>query len=100
MIIGLMEAGKTTVADAVARHRGWPMRDSDRDIEAAIGRTGREVAASGGVDTLHRWEERVLLDALDRPEPQVVAAAVGWWSGPPAWRRWPGRRWWCGCGWR
>ena len=77
-----MEAGKTTVAEAVARHRGWPMRDSDRDIEAAIGRTGREVAASGGVDTLHRWEERVLLDALDRPEPQVVAAA-GWvveWS--------------------
>ncbi|MEZ5410260.1 MAG: shikimate kinase [Acidimicrobiales bacterium] len=77
MIIGLMGAGKTTVAEAVARRRGWPMRDSDRDIEAATGRTGREVAASDGVDALHRWEEAVLLDALACPEPQVVAAA-GW----------------------
>lgn len=77
VIIGLMGAGKTTVAEAVARHRGWPMRDSDRDIEAATGRLGREVAASDGVDALHRWEEAVLLDALGRPGPQVVAAA-GW----------------------
>lgn len=77
VIIGLMGAGKTTVAEAVARHRGWPMRDSDRDIEAATGRTGRELAAAEGVEALHRWEEAVLIDALDRPDPQVVAAA-GW----------------------
>lgn len=77
VVIGLMGAGKTTVAEAVARHRGWPLRDSDADIEAAIGRTGRELAASDGVDALHRWEEQVLLDALALDDPQVVAAA-GW----------------------
>ena len=77
VIVGLMGAGKTTVAEAVARRREWPMRDSDRDIEAATGRTGRELAAADGVAELHRWEEAVLLDALDRPDPQVVAAA-GW----------------------
>jgi len=77
VIIGLMGAGKSTVAEAVAGHRGWTLRDSDRDIEAATGRTGREMAASDGVDALHRWEEAVLLDALGRDDPQVVAAA-GW----------------------
>ena len=77
VIIGLMGAGKTTVAEAVARSRGWPMRDSDRDIEAATGRTGRDVAAAEGVDRLHQWEETVLLDALAEVDPQVVAAA-GW----------------------
>lgn len=77
VIIGLMGAGKTTVAEAVARRREWPLRDSDRDIEATTGRTGREVAASEGVGALHRWEEAVLLEALGRPDPQVVAAA-GW----------------------
>lgn len=77
VVIGLMGAGKTTVAEAVAGHRGWPMRDSDRDIEAATGRTGRELAAADGVDALHRWEEQVLLDSLALADPQVVAAA-GW----------------------
>ncbi len=77
VIIGLMGAGKTTVAEAVARHRGWPMRDSDRDIEAATGLTGRELTEAEGVEALHRWEEVVLIDALDRPDRQVVAAA-GW----------------------
>lgn len=72
-----MGAGKTTVAGAVARHRRWPFRDSDRDIETATGRTGRELAAAEGVELLHRWEETVLLDALDDQDPQVVAAA-GW----------------------
>lgn len=77
VIIGLMGAGKTTVAEALARHRGWPMRDSDRDIEAATGHTGRELTAAQGVEALHRWEEAVLIEALSLPDPQVVAAA-GW----------------------
>ncbi len=77
VVVGLMGAGKTTVAEALARQRNWPMRDSDRDIEAATGRSGRELAAADGVEALHRWEERVLLDALAQPDPQVVAAA-GW----------------------
>ena len=77
VVMGLMGAGKSTVAEALARRLSRPWRDSDRDIEARTGRTGREIAAQQGVDELHRLEEAVLLDALAELPDQVIAAA-GW----------------------
>ena len=76
-IIGLMGAGKSTLAEAISGHLKWPMRDSDADIQLLTGRTGREIAATDGVDPLHRLEEAVLLGVLAGPEPTVVTAA-GW----------------------
>lgn len=77
VLLGMMGAGKTTVAALLAAHLDRPHRDSDRDIEAMTGRTGRHIAAEDGVDELHRLEEEVLLDALESPRPSIVAAA-GW----------------------
>jgi shikimate kinase len=75
VILGLMGVGKTTVGELLAHRLGWPVRDSDRDIEARTGRTGRQIASEDGVDVLHQLETDVFLDAVAAPEPAVVLAA-------------------------
>jgi shikimate kinase len=77
VIAGPMGVGKTTLADRLGRRLGVAVRDSDRDIEALTGRSGRDLAATDGVDALHRLEAAILLGALAGPDPTVVAAA-GW----------------------
>jgi shikimate kinase len=77
VLLGMMGAGKTTVGDLLAARLDRPHRDSDRDIERITQRTGREIAATDGVDELHRLEEEVLLNALESTEPCIVSAA-GW----------------------
>ncbi len=76
VIIGPMGVGKTTTAAAVAGALDRPMRDSDADIEARTGRTGREIAESEGVPALHELEAAVLLDALASDTSTVIAAAA------------------------
>ncbi len=73
----MMGVGKTTVAELLATDLGRPHRDSDRDIEAITGRTGRQIAAADGVDELHRLEEEVLIAALGSTQPTIVSGA-GW----------------------
>ncbi len=53
VITGLMGAGKTSVGRRVADRLGRPWRDSDVDIEAAIGATVRELRDREGVDAMH-----------------------------------------------
>jgi|SRR5215510_3865569 len=71
-----MAVGKTTVGRALADRLGRPFRDSDADLAATRGLTGRTLAQREGVDALHRWEAQDLLDALAGSEPVVVAAAA------------------------
>jgi len=77
VVMGPMGIGKSTLAEHLAEALGRPMRDSDRDIEALVGRPGREIAAADGVDALHDLEAAVLLGALASSEPTVICAA-GW----------------------
>lgn len=76
VVVGMMGAGKSTLADGLAQHFGRPHRDSDDDVVARTGLTGRQYAAQHGVDALHRVEEQVLLDALSVLEPLVISAAA------------------------
>ena len=75
VVIGLMGSGKSAVASRLAARLGRVLRDSDADIEAATGRTVRELATSEGVTAMHDREAAHLLDALAEHDPVVVAAA-------------------------
>jgi shikimate kinase len=76
VIVGPMGSGKTTLARGLARALGREVFDSDPSITERTGRIGREIAETDGVEALHRLEGEVLMDALSRPVPAVVAAAA------------------------
>jgi shikimate kinase len=76
VLLGLMGAGKTTIGRRLAALLGWPLRDSDADLQAATGRTARELDADLGTVELHRLEARHLIDALAAPVPSVIATAA------------------------
>jgi len=71
-----MGSGKSTVGQVIADRLGWPLRDSDVEIEAATGRTVKALRDELGVDAMHELEARHLLEALAAPEPAVVAAGA------------------------
>jgi shikimate kinase len=87
VITGQMGVGKSTAAAGVAQRLGWPHRDSDSDIEELTGRTGREIAATDGVEALHRLEAEVLLEALDHESALVISAAASTIDHPECRRR-------------
>ena len=76
VVVGLMGAGKTTVATRVAAALGRPLRDSDEDLAQRHGRTAADYARQHGAGALHGWEARHLRDALAQHPPAVIAAAA------------------------
>lgn len=76
VLVGPMAVGKSTVARGLAARLGWPVRDSDDDLRAERGFSGRELAATAGVEVLHRWECAHLRRAVASASPAVVAAAA------------------------
>ena len=76
MLVGPMAVGKSTVARELAARLGWPVRDSDDDLRAERGFSGRELAATVGVEALHRWESVHLRRAVAAAGPSIVAAAA------------------------
>lgn len=76
VLVGMMGAGKTTTARALAARLDWPLIDSDVVIEERTGRTGAALVADVGVGALHRLEEDVLLESLVSGGPAVITAAA------------------------
>ncbi|MTA14162.1 MAG: AAA family ATPase [Actinobacteria bacterium] len=72
-----MGAGKSTVARVLGERLGRRVVDSDAVIEARTGRTVREIFETDGEPAFRTMETAALLDALDDPEPLVIAAAGG-----------------------
>lgn len=77
VLVGMMGVGKTTVARIVGERLKRPVIDSDLAIEAATGRTVRELFATEGEPAFRALESEVLLRALAQEEPAVIAAAGG-----------------------
>ncbi|MBO3749391.1 AAA family ATPase [Streptosporangiaceae bacterium NEAU-GS5] len=75
VVMGLMGAGKSSVARLVAGALGRPMRDSDEDLQARYGKTAAQINADEGADELHAREAQVLFDALNEGDVVVAAAA-------------------------
>ena len=71
-----MGAGKTTIGRLLAMSLGIRFIDSDVLVIDRTGLTSAQVAATTGVDELHRVERAVLVAALAEEEPAVVAAAA------------------------
>ena len=76
VLIGPMGSGKTTLGRVLADELGRAFFDSDEQIGARTGVTGREIAATKGVAELHRLEREVLVAALEESPPGVLAAAA------------------------
>jgi shikimate kinase len=77
VLVGLMGVGKSTVGARLADSLGWPLVDSDEQVESATGRTVREIFESDGEPTFRAFEARALAEALDAPGPSIIAAAGG-----------------------
>jgi shikimate kinase len=83
VVVGLMGAGKTSVATRIAAALGRPLHDSDADLQEWYGRSAAQhVHPDGagphehGIAMLHRREARQLRVALSQQPPPVIAAAA------------------------
>jgi shikimate kinase len=77
LLIGMMGVGKTTIGGLLAQRLGWGHLDSDRQVEAATGRTVVALFAEEGEAAFRAAESAALREALAGPEPQVISVAGG-----------------------
>jgi len=77
VLVGMMGAGKTSVGSRLAARRGWPLLDSDRQVEEMVGRSVADIWVADGEAGFRSLEARVLADALASTAPAVIAAAGG-----------------------
>jgi shikimate kinase len=68
VLIGPPGAGKTTIAAAVARRRGLPVRDTDLDVERSTGRTVADIFVEDGEPVFRELEHAAVLTALAEHE--------------------------------
>src|SRR5438094_10548604 len=81
-LLGFMGSGKSTVGALLARELGWPVIDLDTTIEAAQGKTIREIFERDG-EAPFRDIERVVLTETSKTEPAVIALGGGTSVQPP-----------------
>lgn len=76
VLIGMMGVGKTTVGRLLAERLGREFWDNDEGLTQATGLTAAGVEKERGERGLHELENRLLREALQTPEPMVLAAAA------------------------
>jgi shikimate kinase len=73
----MMGAGKTTVGRGIAAATGWPYRDNDELVTAAVGVDAPTLLDRDGVDALRDAESAALRLATTDPGPLVAGVAGG-----------------------
>jgi shikimate kinase / 3-dehydroquinate synthase len=86
-LVGLPGSGKSSVARALARRRGWRLADLDLAVEADTGQSLSSVFAREGEAGFRRRELQALEEALTGDGPVVVACGGGIVTTPDARRR-------------
>jgi shikimate kinase len=74
-LVGFMAAGKTSLAAALSRRLGWPVKDIDELIERREHRTVASIFARDGEPYFRQVERQVLLDLV--PLRHVIVATGG-----------------------
>lgn len=77
LLVGMMGAGKTTVGRMLADRLDRRYVDSDEEVEAATGRTVRELFEEGGEKAFRPLESAALATAVHTGQPVVVGVAGG-----------------------
>ena len=80
-LVGFMAAGKTTVAQALAKRLDWQVIDIDEQIEKRERLTVREIFAQHGESYFRAAERSVLFDHI-APRHAVVATGGGTFVDP------------------
>jgi shikimate kinase len=77
VLVGMMGAGKSTVAKLVAARAGWPAWDTDELVERATGMSVAEVFASSGEAEFRRQESAAVAYMGEIPGPYVLSVGGG-----------------------
>ncbi|WP_333586375.1 shikimate kinase [Phenylobacterium sp.] len=75
-LVGLMGVGKSSVGRRLANALGLAFRDADAEVEAAAGRSIKEIFAELGEAAFRDGERRVIQRLLEEP-PHVLATGGG-----------------------
>src|SRR5437773_9275479 len=81
-LLGFMGSGKSTVGALLARELGWHFIDLDTTIEAAEGKTIREIFEAEGEAPFRTIEHAVLTEA-SKTEPAVISLGGGTFAQKP-----------------
>ena len=77
LLVGMMGAGKSTVAHLVAARLGRPHVDIDAEVERAVGASVAEIFSSRGEAAFREEESRVLGAVLAGDVPAVISVGGG-----------------------
>ncbi len=77
LLVGMMGAGKTTVARRLAERLGWPLLDNDAQIRALRGRDGPTIFREDGEDALHAAEREAIEDAIEHGPARAIVTVAG-----------------------
>jgi shikimate kinase len=77
LLVGMMGAGKSTVARLAATRLGWNWVDTDDEVEAAGGATVAAIFARHGEPHFRQEETRAIDAVLRRSGPLVVSVGGG-----------------------
>jgi shikimate kinase len=77
VLVGLPGAGTSAVGRRLAERLGLPLRDSDRDVEAALGASAADIFLDGGEQAFRQAERTAVLEAVRTVDDPGAIVVVG-----------------------